>query len=123
MQGKTIVVTGAFGTLGRAAAMLAASRGAKVAMVDVAVRPDNPVAGALALAVDLTKFDATTEAMRKVREATGRIDAVLNIAGGFVWQTVADGDELRAEGRRLKAPGGAGVDRPESHRALPQAMR
>jgi NAD(P)-dependent dehydrogenase (short-subunit alcohol dehydrogenase family) len=27
-----------------------------------------------------------------VREATGRIDAVLNIAGGFVWQTVSDGD-------------------------------
>lgn len=92
MQGKTIVVTGAFGSLGRAAAMLAASRGYKVAMLDVAVRPDNPVAGALALAVDLTKLDATTEAMRKVHEATGRIDAVLNIAGGFVWQTVEEGD-------------------------------
>ena len=38
MQGKTIVVTGAFGTLGRAVATLAASRGAKVAMLDVAVR-------------------------------------------------------------------------------------
>jgi len=91
MQGKTIVVTGAFGTLGRAVASLAASRGAKVAMLDVAVR-DNPVAGALALAVDLTSLEATTAAMRKVRESTGRIDSVLNIAGGFVWQTVADGD-------------------------------
>ena len=93
MQGKTVVVTGAFGTLGRAVAGLAASKGAKVAMLDVAVRPDNPVRDAIALAVDLTKLDATTEAMRKVREATGRIDAVLNIAGGFVWQTVTDGDE------------------------------
>lgn len=91
MQGKTVVVTGAFGTLGRAVAGVAATRGAKVAMLDVAVR-DNPVAGALAMAVDLTKLDATTEAMNKVREATGRIDAVLNIAGGFVWQTVSDGD-------------------------------
>jgi NAD(P)-dependent dehydrogenase (short-subunit alcohol dehydrogenase family) len=97
MQGKTIVVTGALGTLGRAAAVLAAARGAKVAMLDVAVRAGNPVPGALALAVDLTKLDATTEAMRKVREATGRIDAVLNIAGGFVWQTVADGDEAAWE--------------------------
>lgn len=92
MQGKTIVVTGAFGALGRAAATLAASRGYKVAMLDVTARPDNPVAGALALAVDLTKLDATTEAMCKVREAMGRIDAVLNIAGGFVWQTVEEGD-------------------------------
>jgi NAD(P)-dependent dehydrogenase (short-subunit alcohol dehydrogenase family) len=97
MQGKTIVVTGALGTLGRAAAVLAAARGAKVAMLDVAVRAGTPVPGALALAVDLTKLDATTEAMRKVREATGRIDAVLNIAGGFVWQTVADGDEAAWE--------------------------
>jgi NAD(P)-dependent dehydrogenase (short-subunit alcohol dehydrogenase family) len=92
MQGKTIVVTGAFGTLGRAVAALAGARGAKVAMLDVAVRPDNPVRDALALAVDLTKLEAATAAMGKVREATGRIDAVLNIAGGFVWQTVADGD-------------------------------
>lgn len=93
MQGKTIVITGAFGTLGRAAATLAASKGYKVAMLDVAVRPEKPVADAIALAVDLTKLDATTDALRKVREATGRIDALLNIAGGFVWQTVADGDE------------------------------
>jgi NAD(P)-dependent dehydrogenase (short-subunit alcohol dehydrogenase family) len=97
MQGKTIVVTGAFGTLGRAAAALAASKGARVAMLDVAVRGDSPVRDALALAVDLTKLEAATEAMRKVREATGRIDAVLNIAGGFVWQTVADGDEAAWE--------------------------
>jgi NAD(P)-dependent dehydrogenase (short-subunit alcohol dehydrogenase family) len=93
MQGKTIVITGAFGTLGRAAATLAASKGYKVAMLDVAVRPEKPVADAVALAVDLTKLDATTDALRRVREATGRIDALLNIAGGFVWQTVADGDE------------------------------
>jgi NAD(P)-dependent dehydrogenase (short-subunit alcohol dehydrogenase family) len=96
MQGKTVVITGAFGTLGRAAAAAAASRGAKVAMLDVAVR-DNPVAGALALAADLTKLDAARAAIARVREATGRIDAVLNIAGGFVWQTVADGDEAAWE--------------------------
>jgi len=92
MQGKTIVVTGAFGALGRAVAGVAAARGAKVAMLDVAVPPVNPVAGAIAIAVDLTDADATTAAMREVHDKTGRIDALLNIAGGFVWQTVADGD-------------------------------
>jgi NAD(P)-dependent dehydrogenase (short-subunit alcohol dehydrogenase family) len=92
MQGKTIVVTGAFGTLGRAVAAVAGARGAKVAMLDVAVPPANPIAGAIAIAVDLTNAEATAAAMRKVRDETGRIDALLNIAGGFVWQTVADGD-------------------------------
>ena len=43
MQGKTIVVTGAFGILGRATSALAAARGAKVAMLDVAVPATNPV--------------------------------------------------------------------------------
>jgi NAD(P)-dependent dehydrogenase (short-subunit alcohol dehydrogenase family) len=92
MQGKTIVVTGAFGILGRATSALAAARGAKVAMLDVAVPATNPVPAALALRADLTDFDSATAAMRKVRDETGRIDALLNIAGGFVWQTVADGD-------------------------------
>src|SRR6185295_12610728 len=82
----------AFGILGRAAANLAAARGANVAMLDVAVPPTNPVAGAIAVAVDLTNPDAAASAMRKVRDEAGRIDALLNIAGGFVWQTVAEGD-------------------------------
>jgi NAD(P)-dependent dehydrogenase (short-subunit alcohol dehydrogenase family) len=92
MQGKTIVVTGAFGALGRAVASVAAERGAKVAMLDVTAPAQNPVAGAIAIAVDLTNLDAATAAMRKVRDDTGRIDALLNIAGGFAWQTVAEGD-------------------------------
>ena len=92
MQGKTIVVTGAFGILGRAAAAAAAARGAKVAMLDVVVPASNPVAGAIAIKADLTDLESATATMRKVREDTGRIDALLNIAGGFAWQTVADGD-------------------------------
>jgi len=92
MQGKTIVVTGAFGILGRAASTLAAARGAKVAMLDVAVPPANPVAGAIAIKADLTDPESAAAAMRKIHDDTGRIDALLNIAGGFVWQTIADGD-------------------------------
>ena len=92
MQGKTIVITGAFGMLGRAVSAAAAARGAKVAMLDVAVPAANPVAGAIAIKADLTDLDSASAAMRKVRDETGRIDALLNIAGGFVWQTVADGD-------------------------------
>lgn len=92
MQDKTIVITGAFGILGRAVSAAAVARGAKVAMLDVAVPPTNPIAGAIAHKADLTDFDSASAAMRKVRDEAGRIDALLNIAGGFVWQTVADGD-------------------------------
>lgn len=92
MQGKTIVVTGAFGSLGRATATVAAARGAKVGMLDVAVPATNPVTGAIALKADLTDLDSASAAMRKIKDETGRIDALLNIAGGFAWQTVADGE-------------------------------
>jgi NAD(P)-dependent dehydrogenase (short-subunit alcohol dehydrogenase family) len=30
--------------------------------------------------------------MQKARSAAGRIDALLNIAGGFTWRTLSDGD-------------------------------
>jgi NAD(P)-dependent dehydrogenase (short-subunit alcohol dehydrogenase family) len=92
MSGKTIVVTGAFGTLGRAVVTAALAKGHKVGAVDVAIPGQNPFPQANAFAIDLTDLSVTTEAMHRIKEQTGRIDALLNIAGGFAWQTVADGD-------------------------------
>jgi NAD(P)-dependent dehydrogenase (short-subunit alcohol dehydrogenase family) len=91
MRGKTIVITGAFGVLGRAAAELAAEQGARVAMLDVNVGAQSFTAPELAIAVDLTDLEATTQAMQSVRAAAGAIDALLNIAGGFVWENVGEG--------------------------------
>lgn len=90
MRGKTIVVTGAFGILGRAVARQAMEAGASVAMLDVAPPPGPARQGFWG--VDLTDATAATRVMQEVRDETGRIDALLNIAGGFIWQTVADGD-------------------------------
>jgi NAD(P)-dependent dehydrogenase (short-subunit alcohol dehydrogenase family) len=92
MQGKTVVITGAFGILGRAAAEEAKARGAIVAMLDIRVSEQAITDPALAIAVDLGDFAATTAAMQIIRAKTGRIDALLNIAGGFVFQTVEEGD-------------------------------
>jgi NAD(P)-dependent dehydrogenase (short-subunit alcohol dehydrogenase family) len=92
MRENTIVITGAFGVLGRATAALAAARGAKVAALDLALAPANPIPGAMAVAADLTNAAAAVEAMREVHGKLGRIDALLNIAGGFVWQSVMEGD-------------------------------
>jgi NAD(P)-dependent dehydrogenase (short-subunit alcohol dehydrogenase family) len=92
MRDKTIVITGAFGVLGRAAAELAAQQGARVAMLDVKVSAQSVTTPELAIAVDLTDLKATTRAMQSVRATTGAIDALLNIAGGFAWENVSDGD-------------------------------
>jgi NAD(P)-dependent dehydrogenase (short-subunit alcohol dehydrogenase family) len=92
MRGNTLVVTGAFGILGRAAAEEATARGATVAMLDIRTSEQSLTDSRLAIAVDLGDFAATTAAMQAIRQQTGRIDALLNIAGGFVWQTVEEGE-------------------------------
>ena len=97
MQGKTIVVTGGLGALGSVVAETAAKRGASVALIDHA--KDAPAGfterlGASALivgGVDLTSLPAAEQAMASVKAKFGRIDALLNIAGGFQWETIADG--------------------------------
>jgi len=89
MQGKVIVITGAFGVLGQAASKRASAMGARVAGIDYAPAP----AGADALTfggVDLSDAAATDAVMRGVRERAGRIDALLNIAGGFAWAKIQD---------------------------------
>ncbi len=98
MQGKTIVVTGAFGALGSVVAETAAKRGASVALIDHAKAAPEGFAerlGANALivgGVDLTSLPAAEQAMASVKAKFGRIDALLNIAGGFQWEIIADGE-------------------------------
>jgi NAD(P)-dependent dehydrogenase (short-subunit alcohol dehydrogenase family) len=97
MQGKTIVVTGGSGALGSVVAETAAKRGAAVALIDHARTAPEGLAerlgpGALIVGgVDLTSAPAAEAAMASVAAKFGRIDALINIAGGFHWQTVADG--------------------------------
>ncbi|MEZ5961364.1 MAG: SDR family NAD(P)-dependent oxidoreductase [Hyphomonadaceae bacterium] len=95
MQGKTVVVTGAGGALGSAVALAAHQRGAHVAAIDVApvTAPSSVRDRWLMLAkVDLTDFETTRAAMEEVKVKTGRLDVLLNIAGGFRWQTLEEGD-------------------------------
>jgi NAD(P)-dependent dehydrogenase (short-subunit alcohol dehydrogenase family) len=92
MRGKTIVITGAFGVLGRAVAELAVAQGAHVALLDLNIGAQSFTAPELAIAVDLTDIEATTRAMQSIRATTRAIDALLNIAGGFVWETIGDGN-------------------------------
>jgi NAD(P)-dependent dehydrogenase (short-subunit alcohol dehydrogenase family) len=90
MTQRTLVVTGGHGSLGKAVVETALARGLNVALIDHSTG-QTPPAGALEIGgVDLTDAAATEAAMAKVVERFGGIDALLNVAGGFVWQTTDD---------------------------------
>ncbi len=93
MQGKVIVVTGALGALGKVVAETAQSRGAHIAAIDHApsqlpATPERIEIGG----VDLSDAAQATTAVEAAAKRFGRLDAVINIAGGFAFETVGDGD-------------------------------
>ena len=93
MDGKVIVVTGALGALGKVVAEVALARGARVAGVDygtsqTAATPDRIEFGG----VDLSDAAQAQKAIDAVASHFGRLDALVNIAGGFAYETVAEGD-------------------------------
>jgi NAD(P)-dependent dehydrogenase (short-subunit alcohol dehydrogenase family) len=93
MDGKVIVVTGASGALGKVVAETAQARGARVAGIDHAASSIPATAGRLELGgVDLTDAAAAKKAVDAVVAHFGRCDALINIAGGFAFETVADGN-------------------------------
>lgn len=93
MQGKGVVVTGGFGALGQVVCRAALAAGAKVAAIDhAAAAPAGLSEGVLALGgVDLTDADQARAALDRAAADLGRLDALLNVAGGFAWETVAEG--------------------------------
>jgi NAD(P)-dependent dehydrogenase (short-subunit alcohol dehydrogenase family) len=98
LEGKVVVVTGGFGTLGRAVALGAASEGARVALIDFASTPpaDLPASlggdGLLIPGINLAEPVSAEAAINSVVAHFGKIDALVNVAGGFRWQTVVAGD-------------------------------
>ena len=91
MAERVIAVTGGHGALGRAVVEAALADGLKVAVIDHAAGgvPERVVELG---GVDLTDTAAAVRAMEAVAAHFGRLDALLNIAGGFVWQTVDDAE-------------------------------
>lgn len=89
---RSVIVTGGFGVLGQAVAEKFAAAGAKVARIDFAPEAKTAIEGALDIGgVDLTNEEATKAALEKVVAAHGGIDTLVNIAGGFTWETLEDG--------------------------------
>jgi NAD(P)-dependent dehydrogenase (short-subunit alcohol dehydrogenase family) len=97
MSERAVVVTGAFGNLGGAVASTFRALGAKVALLGrgeasaelgVEFGPPHCLLGG----VDLTQMSSAALAMETVRNTLGGIDVLVNVAGGFRWQTLEQGD-------------------------------
>ena len=93
MNGKVVVITGALGALGKVVADTAAQRGARVAGIDHA--PSKMAASAERIelgGVDLSDAAQAKKAIDAAAAHFGNVDVLVNIAGGFTFETIADGD-------------------------------
>ena len=86
MSGK-IVVTGAAGVFGANVVSLLRERGMDVIGLDLAEKA--PYAEMFIGGVDLTDEKAVQEAFANIADDSG-IQGLVNIAGGFTWETVSD---------------------------------
>jgi NAD(P)-dependent dehydrogenase (short-subunit alcohol dehydrogenase family) len=94
LEHRVIVVTGGFGTLGRALADVLGQQGALLALVDRAqIPPDmreterTSLLGGIDLGVQAAFDDALLQIVRRWQ----RIDGLVNVAGGFAWESVGQG--------------------------------
>lgn len=94
LEGKRVAVTGAFGTLGAAVVHAAQSAGARVAAIDRAAQPHSPATlgdAQIFGGIDLADEKTATMTIDAIADALGGLDALVNIAGAFRWETLADG--------------------------------
>jgi len=90
MLPRIAVVTGAFGILGEAVCAALLANGDRVARVDYA-QPRAALAGCVDFGgVDLADADFANRTIDAIIETMGPPDILVNVAGGFTWETLAD---------------------------------
>ncbi|MDR5745800.1 SDR family NAD(P)-dependent oxidoreductase [Caballeronia sp. LZ029] len=95
LEGKIVAITGGFGSLGLATARVLAERGARVALIGHGGPSDAlpaPLADACVVTgIDLTDATSAQKAIDTIVQQTGGLHALVNVAGAFSWETIADG--------------------------------
>jgi NAD(P)-dependent dehydrogenase (short-subunit alcohol dehydrogenase family) len=93
MKGKVVVVTGARGALGQVVSGMAHARGALIARIDHAPAQTVTSGDAIEIGgVDLSDEAQANEAVEASARHFGRLDALINIAGGFAFGSVSESD-------------------------------
>ncbi|MBD0424599.1 SDR family oxidoreductase [Streptomyces sp. TRM S81-3] len=101
LAGKTALITGATGGIGRATAELFAREGARLVVTDAAAdaaaqfaaRLENDGAEAVGTGLDVTSAQRWSEVMALVERRFGRLDVLVNVAGIVDWPGVEDTDQ------------------------------
>jgi NAD(P)-dependent dehydrogenase (short-subunit alcohol dehydrogenase family) len=93
LSGKVLAITGSDGALGQAAAATLSGYGATLALIEHANTASTALsAGARRYGgIDLTQENAARAVMERVVKEAGRLDGLVNIAGGFRWEELAGG--------------------------------
>src|SRR5579871_84126 len=95
MAGRVYAITGVSGVLGAAVARAARAEGGRLAVIDYVQAPPDDLTAAsdvhVLCGVDLADAEAARRAIDAAAQHFGALDALLNIAGGFVWETHAGG--------------------------------
>jgi NAD(P)-dependent dehydrogenase (short-subunit alcohol dehydrogenase family) len=90
---RVFVVTGALGSLGRAVVARLISYSARIVMVDKsATPPSDPARYLVCSGVDLAQSEAAVKTMHRASVYWGGVGGLVNIAGGFSWQTLINGN-------------------------------
>jgi NAD(P)-dependent dehydrogenase (short-subunit alcohol dehydrogenase family) len=96
-NGRVVVITGAFGALGSAVAKAFAAQGARLGLIDHAkpaarefLRQLQP-AETEVVDVDLTDARAGAASFDAIARRFGRLDVLINVAGGFAWEKLEEG--------------------------------
>jgi NAD(P)-dependent dehydrogenase (short-subunit alcohol dehydrogenase family) len=99
LDGTTAVLTGAGSGIGRATALLAAAKGARLVLTDVSadtlaetVRLVGEAGGTVVHheAFDVREVDAVNAFAARTHELTGPVDVVMNVAGISTWGRIQD---------------------------------
>jgi NAD(P)-dependent dehydrogenase (short-subunit alcohol dehydrogenase family) len=89
LDGKVIAITGGFGALGSAVALLAEAQGAKIAAIDRAKDPGGP--GLRIGGIDLSDEHDCQHAFARIADELGPLYGLVNVAGGFEMASLSDG--------------------------------
>ena len=93
MNGKIVVITGASGALGQVVLERAVKSGATIAAIDHSAKTPASTPDRLQIGgVDLSDAALADAAIAAVVKQFGKIDVLINIAGAFTFENIADGN-------------------------------